>query len=141
MDRIILERLETSDQGTFGRIQIGNETFITGELPDRSNQSNISCIPVGTYHCKWTMSAHFKREMYLVDEVPNRAGIRIHAANFMGDKSMRFRCQLNGCIALGERLAELAGQKALVVSAPAIRRFEELMNRKPFILEIIDGTY
>ncbi len=141
MVRIILERLETSDQGTFGRIQIGDQTFFTGELPDRNNESNISCIPVGTYHCKWTYSYHFKKEMYLVDAVPERAGIRIHAANFMGAKDLRYRCQLNGCIALGERVAEMAGQKALIVSAPAVRRFEELLNKKPFILEIIDGTY
>lgn len=139
MEKITLERLETSDQGTFGRMMINDELFYTGELPWRNNQNNISCIPAGIYVCKWTMSAHFKREMYLLENVKGRAGIRIHSANFMGDKSLRFRCQLNGCIAIGERLAEMAGQKALIVSSPAVRRFEELMNYEPFVLEIVNG--
>lgn len=139
MDRIILERFETSDQGTFGRIQIGNETFYTGELPWRDNASNISCIPSGLYECRFTMSARFKRRMYLVSGVNNRSGIRIHSANLMGAKDLGYRCQLNGCISLGERLGVIEGQKAILVSSPAVRRFESLMNGQNFILEIING--
>lgn len=140
MQRVILERLTTGDQGTFGRIVIGDKLFYTGELPDRDNKTDISCIPVGVYVCHWTMSARFKREMYQVGGVPDRFGIRIHSANFVGDKSKRFRCQLNGCIALGEKIADMAGQKALIVSAPAVRNFETLMKKKPFILEIVNGA-
>jgi hypothetical protein len=139
MVRVTLERLTTSDQGTFGRISLGGKIFFTGELPWRDNENNKSCIPVGIYQVRWTMSAHFKREMYLVEGVDDRLGIRIHSANFMGDKSLRLRCQLSGCIALGEKIAEMAGQKALIVSAPAVRNFEEILGRKPFTLEIIDG--
>ncbi len=141
MDRIILERFETSDQGTFGKIRIGDKTFFTGELPWRDNQPNISCIPAGTYYCQWTMSHRFKRFMYQVDDVNERTGIRIHAANFMGDATLGFRKHLSGCIALGERMAEMGGQKALIISAPAVRKFEELMEHKPFILEIKSGIY
>jgi hypothetical protein len=31
------------------------------------------------------------------------------------------------------------GQKALLLSAPAVRRFESYMERKPFRLEIVNG--
>jgi hypothetical protein len=68
--------------------------------------------------------------------VPKRAGIRIHSANFMGDASKGFHSQLNGCVALGERLGIMEGQKALLLSKPAIRKFENCMGKQPFLLEI-----
>ena len=140
MDRVILERLETGDQGTFGRIRIGDEIFFTGELPWRDNKSNHSCIPAGIYYCQWTLSNRFKKFMYQVDDVNGRTGIRIHSANFMGDATLGYKKQLNGCISLGKKLAKLDGQKAIIISSPAVRKFEELMRRKPFILEIINGN-
>lgn len=139
METVRLVRLSTDDQGTFGKLTIGDHEFFTGELPWRDNESNISCIPVGVYECRWTLSVRFKRFMYQLDDVPDRTGIRIHSANFMGDDTKRYRKQLNGCIALGEKIGEMGGQRALLVSAPAIRQFETLMAKKPFILEVIDG--
>ena len=54
--KAVLERLESSDQGTFGRITFGSTTLFTGELPEKGNASNASCIPAGTYKCVWTQS-------------------------------------------------------------------------------------
>lgn len=137
--KVVLERLESSDQGTFGRITFGGTTLYTGELPERENASNASCIPAGNYKCVWTYSNAFKRQMYLVDSVPSRAGIRIHSANFMGDRSCGLKCQLYGCIALGERLGVMDGQKAVLLSACAVRKLEAAMGRQPFELEIVDA--
>lgn len=139
IETVILKRCDQGDQGTFGQLVTprGYRCF-TGELPDRDNQSNISRIPAGLYRVEATWSPRFKRRMYLLFNVPRRAGIRKHPANFMGDKTKNYRCQLNGCIALGERLGVMGGQKALLVSAPAVRRFEQHMNLQPFILQIID---
>ena len=95
--KAVLDRLESSDQGTFGRITFGDTTLFTGELPEKDNASNASCIPAGKYKCVWTYSPVFKRQMYLVESVPGRSGIRIHSANFMGDKSCGMKCQLHGC--------------------------------------------
>lgn len=140
MRRITLTRLESSDQGTFGTIQVPDDEwvyyFYTGELAWRDNASNVSCIPTGFYRCTWTYSPRFKRHMYLVDGVKSRTGIRKHSANFMGDDTKGFKKQLNGCIALGERLGWIDRQKALLLSAPAMRRFEALLNGEPFELEI-----
>ena len=136
MDRIILERFETSDQGTFGKLRIYNDTFYTMELPWRDNSNNFSCVPVGIYECRFTMSAHFKRKMFLVDGVNNRTGIRIHSANFAGDKTLGLKCQLNGCIALGLHVGQMGGQKCLLLSSPAVRKFESLMSGESFILEV-----
>jgi hypothetical protein len=131
-----LQRTESGDQGTFGRLTAGPLSFYTGELPWLDNAANVSCIPAGQYECRWTFSPRFKRMMYVLLDTAPRAGIRVHGANLMGDKAKGYRAQLNGCIALGERLGWMDGQKALLLSAPAVRRFESFMGGKPFTLEI-----
>lgn len=134
---VVLQRLETGDQGTFGRLFINDAPFVfTGELPWRANAPNISCIPAGTYKGTWTFSPRFKRFMYLIEPVTKRTGIRIHSANFMGDLELGFRRQLNGCISMGERLGHINNQKAVLLSQPAIRKFEAKMNWKTFFMEI-----
>lgn len=134
---VVLTRFETGDEGTFGRtVTRGGLFFYSGELPWRENQSNISCLPPGFHECVWTFSDRFRRFMYLILGTDPRAGIRAHSANLMGDREAGYKAQLNGCIALGERLGWIEGQKALLLSAPAIRRFEQHMGYKPFTLEI-----
>lgn len=133
---VTITRFDSSNHGTFGRLVCDDFMAYTGELPDRSNKSNISRIPTGVYKCVWSYSPRLKTEMYLVEGVSGRSGIRIHSANFMGDSDLGLRKQVNGCIALGEKIGVLEGQKALIMSKPAIRRFEQKMNKKTFTLEI-----
>lgn len=128
--------MDKSDQGVFGRIVAPKISLYTGELPWRDNKPSISCVPEGVYRVDWTFSPRFKRFMYLLIGVRDRSGVRKHSANFMGDAALGFKSQLNGCIALGERIGWMDKQKALLLSAPAVRRFEEAMEHKPFDLEI-----
>lgn len=130
-----LTRAETSDEGTFGLFTVDDRSYFSGELPDRDNALNLSCIPKGTYSCVWNYSPKLRRKAYLII-VPNREGVRIHSANFMGDDTKGFKKQLNGCIALGQRLGQMDGQKALLLSRPAVREFEDYMQGQPFSLEI-----
>ena len=132
----LLTRLDQSAEGTFGRLVAGRQAFLTGELPWADNAPNVSCIPAGTYRCVWSKSPRFGRPMYLVDGVRGRAGIRFHAANLAGDVSQGYRSQLNGCITLGEKLGYIQGQKAILLSAPAIRRFEAYFSGRTFTLEV-----
>ena len=136
MNDATLTRLESSDEGTFGRFVAGGLGLVSGELPWRENAPSVPCIPTGTYRCMFTPSARFGRNLYLVDSVPSRAGIRFHPANLMGDTLKGMRSQLNGCLALGERLGHIDGQKAVLLSAPAIRRFEDFFAGRTFTLEI-----
>lgn len=137
MQRLVLRRLETGDQGTFGVIELpsGDQIF-TGEQPDRGNAPSISCIPAGLYRCDWTYSPAFRRMMYLVHPVPGRSGIRIHSANLMGDRALGFKSHLEGCIAPGGARGYIQGQKAILRSAPAVSALEAAMQRQPFELEI-----
>jgi hypothetical protein len=135
MKTAFLTRIRTSREGTFGKLAVDNLAFFTGELPWRNNRLDDSCIPEGRYLCSWTFSRHFNKNLYLLDEVSGRSGIRIHSANFMGDSPLKK--QLNGCIALGDRLGEMDGQQCLLLSFPAVQRFEKYMNKENFQLEVM----
>ena len=141
--KLVLERLESGDQGTFGRLFVPGrlEPFYTLELPWRENKSNVSSIPAGKYLCKWTWSARFGRRMYEVGPVPGRFGIRIHSANMAGDLEKGFKRQLNGCLALGEKIGFMGEQKALLVSRPAVSEFERMMAGQTFELEVKNVTH
>lgn len=135
---IVLTREETGGAGTFGRLAVGGRVLYTGEQPWLDNRSNVSCIPEGEYNVVWTYSPAFRRTMYLLLGTGPRTGIRIHPANFMGDTAKGYKTHLQGCIALGERLGWLGGQKALLVSRPAVRLLERTLKREPFKLSIIN---
>jgi hypothetical protein len=129
--------MDSSDEGTFGRIEVGEISLHTGELPWRENAADQSCIPPGLYPCSYTFSPRLKRKTYLLGITGARTDIRIHSANLMGDVSKGFRAEVEGCIAIGYELGTLGGQKALIKSAAAIRYFEEFLDCQPFELEII----
>lgn len=133
---VVLLRGESSDQGLFGNLWTRGPRLYSGELPDRGNRPLVSCILAGFYDVIWALSPRLKRFTYRLVGVPGHAGILLHPANYMGDATKGFKCQLLGCIAAGERVGVMDGQKALLLSAPAVRRFEAYMGHAPFKLEI-----
>ena len=90
----------------------------TLELGYQGNQRNISCIPLGLYHCI------FEDRHYHVYSVPGRSGIEIHSGNTTGDT--------RGCILLGEYYKD----NFLFHSKKAVSEFEKYMQKKPFWLLI-----
>jgi len=138
MIRAILQRLETSDEGTFGKIEFGGHAWHTGELPWRDNKPLISCIPAGTYLVEMDPSPRFGRDLYELRKVPGRTVILIHPANFCGDRACGLESELNGCIALGLSVGSLRGQKAVLASGRAVAQFQAALNREPFMLEVRD---
>lgn len=131
-----LQRLEQSNDGTFGHFVIGELAFFSGELPWRGNAPSVSCIPPGAYRAIVTFSPRFGCALYLLAPTDPRTAIRVHPANLMGDSSRGLKCQLNGCIALGERLGWIGGQKAILLSRPAVRRLQDYTGGRPFNLAI-----
>lgn len=132
---VTLVRKHEEDGGTWGRLvckEAGLE-LLTLERPWLDNAQGTSCIPAGTYEVRATQSARFGRLMYLVEAVPERSGIRIHAANFPSE--------LQGCIALGTSIGRTAAKgKMLLNSRVAVGRLEKLLDMKPFTLVIIPAT-
>ena len=138
MRTVVLKRISTSDEGTFGRIEIGKESFYIGELPWRDNLPFFSCIPPGTYYCKFTSEYKKFGPCYALQNVMNRVAILMHSANYVGDKTKGFKCQVEGCLAYGTSLGTLDGQRAVMGSQNARARFEALMGREDFYLVIED---
>lgn len=140
MRRALLTRDQASDEGTFGTFMSDSSFFChTGELPWRENESNFSCIPEGTYLCTYRASEKHG-DCYHVEGVSGRTAIEIHSANFVGDATKGFKCQLLGCIALGLGVGSLDGQKALISSVMARTLLEQDMNGESFELKIEDFT-
>lgn len=138
-----LMREQSTSDGTFGVITLDDgQHWFSGELPWHDNAHGTSCIPEGTYVCKWFNSPKHGY-CYQVYGVPDRNVIEIHSANFMGD--LPKAKQLEGCIALGKSKGMLApspdkpAQMAILQSKVAIEEFEADLNGDDFELTIIES--
>ncbi|MDH5184563.1 MAG: DUF5675 family protein [Gammaproteobacteria bacterium] len=134
----VLERFETGEQGTFGRLNaIGGFSCFTVELPDYNNAPNVSSIPLGRYTCVLYQSKKFGTVFHLT-AVTGRTYILIHNGNYAGDTEKGWKTHSLGCIILGSRVGTLAGQKAVLSSRVALRRFKTHMGDGPFLLDVIN---
>ena len=108
MISIILRRLRSDENGTFGELLMGDERLcVTCEDPWKNNQRQVSCIPAGTYECTPYSSDRFPDVWELID-VPSRSKILIHAGNTTDDT--------RGCILVGSRFGAVAGKPAVMNS-------------------------
>ncbi len=73
----------------------------------RNNQNNISCVPKGEYGLKLEYSPRFKKMLWELKGVPNRTEAKFHSANYWNE--------LNGCIALGIKSADINADNFLDV--------------------------
>jgi hypothetical protein len=141
-----LTRISTGAEGSFGEILTDSGYFcVTGELPWIENSNNDSCIPSGTYVVNWSFSPKHNKNVYHVQNVPNRSEIEIHSANLMGDTSKGYVSQLLGCIAPGKSVATFpagtapAGhlaQKGVTSSTEALTALQADLGTDPWTLTI-----
>ena len=102
---IHLHRNDGDKNQTLGTCCILNEnnraifTALSLERGWRNNESNVSCVPKGRYTVVLEWSPRFKKNLWELKGVPNRSECKFHAANYW--------FQLNGCIALGDSLADI----------------------------------
>lgn len=134
MIRATLQREASTPEGTPGVLVVDGQAWNTLELPWLDNAPKRSCIPDGVYRCALVQSPRFGR-VYSILNVPGRSAILIHAGNYAG-QIPQHRTHVQGCVLLGERRGTLAGQRAVLVSKPAVRRFMAAMGGRPFDLEI-----
>ena len=120
--------------GIAGYVVAGMFYSYSLELDDHNNAPEKSCIPYGKYLCEVKDSPKFGR-VYEVKNVPGRTDVLIHAGNFAADEG-KGKADTNGCILLGNAIGEIAGQKALLSSKDALRRFMSEMNGEAFTLFI-----
>ncbi len=120
--------------GTNGKLFINNVfCCYTIELPWRNNQSNISCIPTGSYPLV-ERSTKKRGTHLLVKNVPNRSLILIHPAN-------NALTQLLGCIA---PVTNITGEGTGTQSRKACQQvyaavFKALKNGEEVLLQVVNN--
>ena len=117
----------------FEKAQTLGECFITEdskdlfkanslERADDNNKPDISCIPRGTYKVVYEYSDKFKTMLWEIKDVPNRSECKFHSANFWH--------QINGCVALGDKLTDIDGDgyRDVTNSKNTMKRFHKVLE-------------
>lgn len=92
---MILYRLPTTEQGTFGILtDLGIPFAVTLERQWLGNAKRVSCIPDGYYTCKRIQSPKFG-ETFEITNVEGRSEILFHKGNIDDDS--------HGCVLVGEQ--------------------------------------
>lgn len=127
METIQLNRLNTSDYGTFGELlRDGTRIAVTCELPWADNRPLVSCIPQGVYHVT-RFSSPSKGADFLVNGVPDRSMIEIHVANLPSE--------LLGCIGVGDITGAINGKPAVLNSRATLGRLLDTLPDE-FMLDV-----
>lgn len=112
---------------TFGVLSLsGIIRFVTLELPWRSNQRDISCIPLGVYTCKKALGVKLRlgavvSETFEVDRVPGRDGIYFHSGNTERNTL--------GCIIIGSNYGITGGLPSVIESRRAFSKFLAALDK------------
>ena len=101
----------------------------------RNNEKSVSCIPKdsGPYEVVIEWSNKFKQDLWEIKGVPNRSECKFHAANYWK--------QLNGCIALGRRPADINndGYMDITSSRDTMNDFHRAMKGCTKAILVITG--
>lgn len=115
-----IKRIGPTDSATYGVIYDEGRAFaFTLEDPWQNNESNVSCIPPGTYVCKRVVTPKHG-ECFEVTNVPGRSAILFHAGNTTADTE--------GCILLGFQLDFEPSEPRILSSRKALSAFMQRLN-------------
>lgn len=130
MKKVVIIRSGNSEKQTLGNLFVieNNEVLFsckTLELPYLNNACNISSIPQGKYELILEYSPKFQRNLWSVENVPGRKGIRMHVGNYF--------TQIEGCILLGRDLFDINkdGELDVTSSGPTLTQFHDIMGDEP----------
>lgn len=127
MEKLILERDTTNDDGTFGRlIRAGKPIAYTCEDPWLNNAVGESCIPKGVYLCIPHDGTLYKG-VWRLKGVPGRKDILIHNGNTEDNT--------RGCILVGDSLGVVNGKPAVLNSKAVLKKLKQELPRS-FYLQI-----
>ena len=133
MKTLRLIRVTEHAGATFGVLCIDEAPeFLTVEDAWRSNETKVSCIPVGRYKIIRHKSPRFGN-VYKVLDVPEREHILIHAGNTHRDTE--------GCILLGMQYGKIGSDSAILASRSAFLQFIKIMEDTPEAQLLIIDAY
>lgn len=131
--KLILKRKTEINSTVLGELFINNK-FFCYTLEDKIREVKIkheTCIPEGIYKVILTLSQRFKVVLPLLLNVPNFAGIRIHAGSTIASTS---GCIIVGSSILGERLLH----SKTTLEQLMIRLKQALRNKEEVTIEVIN---
>ena len=122
MYKAFLNRVQVDDKQTLGYFSLYKGVSqvydcVSLELAWKDNETNISCIPIGTYKVTPRYSDKYTQH-FILEDVPNRKFILIHAGNFNTDTK--------GCILLGTSFGKINQDSLLDITASR-RTISELL--------------
>lgn len=128
-----LKRIVKASDLTYGALldPEGYPVCLMLEKPWKGNQTDISCIPEGRYHCVRYKSPT-KGDVWLLEGTEPRDMIEIHPANLT--------IELKGCLAPGREFGKINGTHAILGSRLAFMDLENSTGGKDFWLNITDNT-
>jgi hypothetical protein len=127
--KLILKRFAYTPMGTFGSMQMPDGTKIfTVEDAWRENKPNVSCIPLGSYHCSPRFYNRGGYPAIRIEDVENRSHILIHRGNTELD--------VEGCIVTGMKLGFINNRWAVASSRAAFDIVVENLGDQHFELLI-----
>jgi len=130
--RLGIKRIDYGEKQTLGILTVYDTLNFplwecrTLELPWKSNQKRVSCIPDGDYTVVKRSSEKYKNHFHILD-VPNRSYILIHPANYVR--------QLLGCIAVGLKHTDIDGDGLRDVTSSR-KTLEDLLEIMPNEFEL-----
>jgi hypothetical protein len=146
VDKLFIDRVITSTEGTFGVLSIEiifskeKKPFaITLEREWLNNQRGVSCIPAGNYmclRCNTSPEYNFKDsprfgDTFVVTDVDGRQYILFHSGNIDDDT--------HGCILVAEQYGSLHDSTAILSSRQGFGELMSLMKGKnEFELQILN---
>lgn len=136
MVEAMLIRDPSTTQGTPGVFIAPGFWAYTLELPWQDNRPRVSCIPPGSYVARLRNSPKFGR-VYEICDVPGRSDVLIHAGNFAGDRAAGLVSHVEGCVLLGKARGILGGQRAVLLSRPAVRELMSFASGRELSLEVM----
>ncbi|MBC7748915.1 MAG: hypothetical protein H7Z76_10135 [Methylotenera sp.] len=131
--KIEVKRLHHTEKSTIGEVYVNGvfECYSCEDI-EREGESKVAgktAIPKGTYDVIINMSNRFQRQMPLLLNVPNFAGVRIHPGNTAQDTE--------GCILVGRtRSVDFVGESRKAYT----KLFEKMLLAKEPITITIESN-
>ena len=124
MTTVIVERIENSQDGVFGRLNVGHLQLYTCEDDWKLNEPGESCIPSGTYTIERSFYHHGGYPCFWVKDVPGRSRILLHKGNTEENTK--------GCILIGMGLDYLWVHDEDDPAHPLVKKRAVVSSRQGF---------
>jgi uncharacterized membrane protein len=130
-----LVRKTFTEESTIGELSVDGK-FECFTLEDKVRAVKIhgkTAIPEGIYEISITFSNKFKKQLPLLNKVPNFDGIRIHSGNVAADTE--------GCILVGTGKGKDSVSSSRVAFNALFPKLQKALTKEKIFIQVIGGTH